>query len=86
MLSLLFAIIIRLHPAAPYVVENEKMGGGEVHMIIQNPLSRPVVVTIHCGGAIEYDETKVKIPARERMEIAVEAEPPADFCSMTDWH
>ncbi len=84
LLSLLFAVILHPHPVAPYVTQNVKMGS-EIHMTIKNPLPRRVIVTIHCGGEIEYSESEVWIERNQVMEVAIETAPPADYCNMSSW-
>ena len=79
-----FATTVHLKANAPYVVENTKTEAG-VHLVIKNPRRHRVVVTIHCGGTAEYDESHVTIFPNTLQTIDVETTPPADSCNMVGW-
>lgn len=92
--ALLLATKIVLTAKAPFVVENKKIvivenGDHErrigTRLVVENPLSKAVVVDILCNGKTEYETSEVKIAPLTTETIDIEATPPADSCDMLSW-
>jgi hypothetical protein len=82
--ALLLAAKLAVAHHAPFLVSRAPIEGGE-RLVVENPLFRAVTVTIHCGGASQYDESEVGVSPRTRQTIDIETEPQATVCYMASW-
>lgn len=56
-------------------------------LVVENPLLRPAIVTVHCGGEAEYTENEVEISGRSSQEVLIEFSIPWAFpaCKISSW-